>query len=144
MAQTKRPRRLLQTKNQSTKVPVTTVQESTGKNGDKKMSWVHVKAILKMALAMVIGIWMTSGLGMILAFLFLPNLTENVEFIVNYFVIERGTSTTTVLLLFFTGLTTIAVSLWTYGLIFGFKVVKMFIGWDKEKEMYPRLKELFE
>ena len=108
------------------------------------MSWVHVKAILKMALAMVIGIWMTSGLGMILAFLFLPNLTENVEFIVNYFVIERGTSTTTVLLLFFTGLTTIAVSLWTYGLIFGFKVVKMFIGWDKEKEMYPRLKELFE
>ncbi len=103
------------------------------------MTWLHVKILLKSSLFMFLGLLFVSGLGMILALILLPNLSQNVEYLTNYFLVEKGMPRNIYVILLFIGLVTLTMLLYYLGFSIAYWLIEKTFGWQDVEEKYPKL-----
>lgn len=103
------------------------------------MTWFDVKILLKVSVFFILGSFITSGLGMVFALIILPELDSNVEFLTEYFVIQRGFSLTLYFLFMVVGLLTIAGSIYFVGFSIASFLIDKIIGWNDVKQKFPKL-----
>lgn len=104
------------------------------------MSWIHVKALLKLSIFFLLFFLIQGGLAIVFGyFIGLPTIHENIHATTEFFVYEQGLPPNMVLLEFLIGILVLTGIIICVSVYISYKIVEIFLNWNDVKQVLPKL-----